>query len=68
MAKDWTSIEQSTPNVGKSVIASVKDGNSFYSEFLILQKDRTWNYQNGRKLEDSKKVVGWMDSPSTYLG
>jgi|GEM_PF-3117633 len=67
MAKEWTSIKRDLPIVGDTIIASVKDGNRFYSEFLILEKDGSWSYQNGNKLEDSKRVVGWMDGPPTFL-
>lgn len=68
MATEWTSTKSDLPIVGTSVIASIKDENSFYSEFLTLEKDGSWIYQNGNKLEENKKVVGWMDGPSTFLG
>lgn len=67
MAKDWISTGQNLPEIGSSIIASVRDGNSYYSEFLVLEKDGSWSYQNGQKLEETKKVVGWMDGPPTFI-
>lgn len=68
MAKDWTSMETNLPEIGISVVASIREGNSYYSEFLTLEKDGSWSYENGNKLEDNKRVVGWMDGPPTYTG
>lgn len=68
MAKEWISTKRELPEIGNTVIASIKDGNNFYSEVLILDDDGSWSYNNGNKLEDGKNVVGWMDVPPTFLG
>lgn len=60
--------ETNLPETGTSVLASIREGNNYYSEFLILEKDVSWNYQNGNKPEDNKRVVGWMDGPQTFIG
>lgn len=65
MAEDWTSITHELPPIGVSFIASIKHEKSFYSEFLILEKNGCWSYRNGNKLEEYKRAVGWMNAPSS---